>query len=200
VNIGYSIGWNNPPTPRDTPTLIFSIGFEFIGSSAVAYALQIFAECILLDDRAWYLKALKREQIAKDRQSDSWKVKVRSWVESQSENLIPFCACLFWLTTGAIVAWRFIDQWTPFECIYFAFSSLATGGQQEIPSDSPTDFFLAGSPLLPLSISFSFLTLHSRTLLRHRHPPHGIHSRQCRLSLHRWSKHQSARGDREAHL
>jgi hypothetical protein len=129
---------------------LFSIGYEFIGSSAVAYALQIFAECVLLDDRAWYVKALKREQIAKNRQSNDWRVKARSWAESQSENLIPFCCCLLWLAAGSIVAWQFIDRWNLFECVYFAFSSLATGGQQEIPIHSPTHFYLAGP--LPFSL------------------------------------------------
>jgi hypothetical protein len=145
VNIGYSIGWNYPATPNDSPTLLFSIGFEFLGSSAVAYSLQIFAECVLLDDRAWYVKALKREQHEVDRKSDDWKVKFRSWVESQSENLIPFCLCILWLCGGGLVAWFYIQHWTAYESVYFAFSSLATGGQIEIPEDSPTRYYLIGA-------------------------------------------------------
>lgn len=150
VNVGYSIGWSYPPTPADSPTLLFSIGFQFLGSSAVAYSLQIFAECILLDDRAWYVKALKREQHAKDQKSEDWKVKFRSWVEMQSQNLIPFCLCVLWLCGGALGAWFYIGDWTAYESAYFAFSSLATGGQIEIPNDSPNTFYLVGtSPHLP---------------------------------------------------
>lgn len=124
---------------------MFSIAYEFFGSSAVAYALQIFAECILLDDRAWYVKALKREQHEIDQKSNVWWIKLRSWIEMQRQNLIPFFLCLLWLFGGALTAWFYIDIWNPFECVYFAFSSLATGGQQEIPNDSPKKYYLIGS-------------------------------------------------------
>lgn len=125
--------------------MLFSIGFELIGSSAVAYSLQIFAECILLDNREWYIKAIKREQNEEFKNSKNYCLKFFSWIREHSESLIPICLCFFWLFGGALVAYYYIQNWNPYESVYFAFSSLATGGQQPIPSDSPHHYFLIGN-------------------------------------------------------
>lgn len=159
VNIGYSIGWNHPTMPKDITSILFSIGFELLGSSAIAYSLQIFAETILIDDREWYVKALRREKYEAQSKSKSWFLKICSCLHLESDTMIPFAMCLLWLSGGAFTAYFYIDHWSSYESFYFAFALLSTGGQQPIPSDSPNHYFLivglyaaVGTPLMAYSL------------------------------------------------
>lgn len=91
--------------------------------------------------------------------SNNYFLKTKSWIVLNSENLIPICLCILWLFGGALVAYYYINGWNPYESIYFAFSSLATGGQQPIPADSPKRYFLIGiiHSYILIFLSFSYI-------------------------------------------
>ena len=135
VNVGYSIGWGD--ISENYGSKIFSTFYCLTGASFVGVALSYFADKIQDSSRTWYqdeLDAKKKIRLLrkyKDRPfRRAWTWAKYNWDEMKSVYLwfiIVACA-----TTGAMLE----NNWPFFEALYFAVSSLSTGGLQAIPYGS----------------------------------------------------------------
>ena len=138
VNVGYSIGWGYPNEINDI-TRIFSTGYVLIGASIVAASLAYFATSVISASQEWYATALEEEELG---DSSLW-TRFHAWVllHQTALQLITI-----WFLIIAVLIALSIQQvhWDYSQAIYFAVSSLSTGGLWAIPKESPAWFYAIG--------------------------------------------------------
>lgn len=155
VNVGYSIGWGYPAEPTDMDRL-FSVVYVLSGASAVAAVLGMFAQTMIASSKNWYAAALADAQYATATGRRKWWM----WLRMHGTTLRILAAWIVWVgALSGFYAWRVDDRASWVESLYFAVSSLSTGGLVAIPADSPdSDYaFVAmmaatGVPLMGLAM------------------------------------------------
>lgn len=138
VNVGYSIGWDFPHE-ISAGMKIFSTVYVLVGSSIVAISLASFASSIISASNEWYATALQERKL----QSDDRMRRIRAWVRL---NQAPLQLLAIWIMIIiALVAFSVVQiGWDYSQAVYFAVSSLSTGGLWAIPQDSPAWHFGVG--------------------------------------------------------
>lgn len=158
VNVGYSIGWGYPADPSHE-SKIFSVIYVLIGSSAISAALGMFANHIVADRDSWYEDAIQLAEFKKTLETGTTFHKIYAWIEYnwlQLKPLLYFFGFVFGATAWSMhyIKWPFIDG------LYFAISSMSTGGLWAIPADAPDwqygivgAFAAIGCPLMALAMA-----------------------------------------------
>jgi hypothetical protein len=171
VNVGYSIGWGYPVENSDA-SRVFSTFYVLIGASAVAASLGYFAQTMIASSKDWYAKALEQEKFAKATSHEKFIVYLR-----MNDSAFRMVAVwLLWILAMIIFSLVTV-KWDFTEALYFAISSLSTGGLWAIPSDSPDWYFGVGRYIvccrcrvLPHIVQ---LYCYSGLFLRHWRPAYG---------------------------
>ena len=145
VNTGYSIGWGDIKE-NQLSWQWFSLFHVTAGASFVGAALGFFADSIVANCNNWYVNAQLEEKFNKDYdESKHYITKAYLW------------SCFHWDKLRAIVLWcAFAASATIGSCItqdwpfvtglYFAVSSMSTGGLQALDPalTSETQYFFTG--------------------------------------------------------
>lgn len=155
VNVGYSIGWGWP-LEQHQPVLWYSVFHLLVGASAVAAALGYFARNMIAVSRDWHVQALKVEQIQVTKR---WHEVLWCWIQVNITPLRIIALWLWWITMMVAFSCSTVE-WDFIEGLYFALSSLSTGGLWPIPNDSPDWHFgivglfsATGIPLMGAAMS-----------------------------------------------
>jgi hypothetical protein len=138
VNVGYSIGWGYPVENSDG-SRVFSTIFVLVGASAVAASLGYFAQTMIASSKDWYAQALQKEKFEK---ATNYK-KVIMYIKMNEGPLKTVAVWLLWIVLMIIFSMTTVE-WNFTQALYFAVSSLSTGGLWAIPSDSPDWYFGIG--------------------------------------------------------
>ncbi len=142
VNVGYSIGWGYP-IETSNGARAFSTIYVLIGASAVAASLGYFASSMIASSKNWYADALNQHQFKNATKFD----KFISWAKMNEGPLKIVAVWVFWILCMIIFSLCTV-KWNFGEALYFAVSSLSTGGLWAIPSDSPDWYFGIGEFLV----------------------------------------------------
>mmetsp|Transcript_12559 Transcript_12559/g.21013 ORF Transcript_12559/g.21013 Transcript_12559/m.21013 type:complete len:422 (-) Transcript_12559:389-1654(-) len=130
VNVGYSIGWGFPAEDSNG-TRVFSTFYVLVGASAVAASLGYFAQSMVDSSQEWYAHALVAENYKNTTSLD----RVAAWLQM---NVLPLQRIfLTFALIGLLMVYSLIAiGWGWSDALYFAVSSLSTGGLWRIPDDS----------------------------------------------------------------
>ena len=142
VNVGYSIGWGYPGEDSNG-SRVFSTFYVLVGASAVAASLGFFAQTMIASSKDWYAAALHEEQM----KTASWDVRAKLWIEMNDGALKVIATWFLWIVILIVFSLATV-KWNFTEAMYFAVSSLSTGGLWAIPSDSPDWYFGFGETTL----------------------------------------------------
>jgi Trk-type K+ transport system membrane component len=140
VNVGYSIGWGFPVEINEG-SRFFSTVYVLVGASAVAAALGFFGQTMIVSSKEWFNEALNQ---AEKRRANRTKLeRFSAWIVRHDTAVKTIGLWVIWISAMILfsclhVKWSFIDG------LYFAVSSLSTGGLYAIPSDSPDWYFGIG--------------------------------------------------------
>ena len=158
VNVGYSIGWGYPADPSHN-SKIFSVIYVLIGSSAISAALGMFANHIVADRDSWYEDAIQLAEFKKTLATGSTFHKIYAWIEYNWLQLKPLLYFLGFVL-GATIWSMYYIKWPFIDGLYFAISSMSTGGLWAIPADAPDwqygfvgAFAAIGCPLMALAMA-----------------------------------------------
>lgn len=143
VNVGYSIGWGYPNENSDA-SRVFSTFYVLTGASAVAASLGYFAHAMIASSKDWYARALEQERFKK---ATPYR-KLVAYLKIHDSSLRIIGIWLLWILILIVFSLAAV-QWNFSEALYFAVSSLSTGGLWAIPNDSPDWYFGIGK-LLPV--------------------------------------------------
>lgn len=158
VNVGYSIGWGYPADPSHG-SKVFSVFYVLMGSSAISAALGMFANKMVADNDSWYEDAIQLAEFKKTLAEASNFKKVLAWIEYNFDKLRPLFFWFLWVFVAvvwsmSVIKWPFVDA------LYFAISSMSTGGLWAIPADAPDwqyglvgAFAATGCPLMALAMA-----------------------------------------------
>jgi hypothetical protein len=135
VNVGYSIGWGYP-VEKDYKVLWYSVCNVLVGATALSFALQVFANSIVKSSKIWYHQTMLEESI-KDR-NISFYVRWYEWALVERKKLTIIFAFWVWIFTMVIWSQFAFPEWVFIDGLYFAISSLSTGGMWRIPTDTAT--------------------------------------------------------------
>ncbi len=158
VNVGYSIGYGDMTETIDQ-SQIFSTVYVIVGASFIGAGLGFFAEKILSESDDWYLRAQQE-------------VVFETHLAGQSNMLnsgILFIR-FHWNRLRVLVLWLLfiiicviccieLNDWSFTTALYFAVSSLSTGGLVSLPLNSPDSYYFAvglygafGIPIMALAM------------------------------------------------
>ena len=138
INVGYSIGWGYP-SEVSYQTRIFSIFYILVGASAVAASLSFFAKSVIKSSKDWYSNALYQEQYKHSSNFEKYTL----WAKLHETSLKFIAIWPLWILTLMTFSLLTV-KWDWTQAIYFAISSLSTGGLWPIPKDSPDWYFAFG--------------------------------------------------------
>lgn len=140
VNIGYSIGWGDISEAGEYGSQWFSTVYVLCGASFIAAALGFFAQAIVDDRDNWYTNELQRikyeAKMRKAVRNDDNTRMFTLWAKYNREKLRSIVLWLVFviIATGAALGTH--KEWEFIEGLYFAVSSLSTGGHYSLPSDA----------------------------------------------------------------
>ncbi len=138
VNVGYSIGWGYPLETTDLART-FSTVYVLIGASAVAASLGYFASSMIASSKNWYVNALNHHHYKSSTALD----KFIFWVKLNEGPLKIVSLWVFWILSMVTFSMCTV-KWSFGQALYFAVSSLSTGGLWAIPTESPDWYFGIG--------------------------------------------------------
>lgn len=138
VNIGYSVGWGYP-VENTVGSRIFSMIYVLSGIFAVAVSLGYFAQSMISSSKNWYVTALRQEKF----KTASLLRRIVLWRKMHAGSLRLVALWIVWIAAMVLFT-MYTVQWRFTEALYFAVSSLSTGGLWPIPSDSPDWYFAVG--------------------------------------------------------
>ncbi len=142
---GYSIGWGDYPEDG-LPLQWFSTFYVMAGASFVGAALGFFADAAVHDSNNWYEAQQLEHKYQRELSSHtSFVVKAVFWFSYNYQTIRPV---LWWLGfTFVGTLWGCLTQDWPFPTgLYFAVSSMSTGGLQSVDASKTNDdmYFLIG--------------------------------------------------------
>ena len=139
VNVGYSIGWGYP-AEDSIDTRMFSVVFVLVGSAGVAAALGMFARSMIASSKNWYAMITMRDKYIKATGSKRFLL----WCKLNDKSLKMIGLWVIWIALLILFALFNVDGWNFTSALYFAVSSLSTGGLWAVPIDSPEWYFGVG--------------------------------------------------------
>ena len=149
VNIGYSIGWGDISESGELGSQWFSTVYVLCGASFIAAALGFFAQAIVDDRDNWYINELQKKRFERKMQkahhNKSCFRMIKIWAGYNHEKVRSILLWLLFIivATGAVLGQH--KEWVFIEGLYFAVSSLSTGGHYSLPGDSEDwEYGLAG--------------------------------------------------------
>lgn len=137
VNVGYSIGWGDL-TERDDISMFFSTLYVLVGASVMSGCLAYFIGSIIRKNEKWYSKVLKKELLDEASTTTGGVSKFKSYLQSlntgRMRSFLLFALYIIFGTAWScsVIGWSFTSG------LYFAVSSLSTGGLNSIPLHSPS--------------------------------------------------------------
>jgi len=158
VNVGYSIGWGYPSEFSDE-SRVFSTFYVLVGASAVAASLGYFAQAMIDSSKRWYAKALAQQKF----EHSTPREKLYLWVRLHEGSLKIVGIWITWILAMIVFSLCTV-RWNFTNALYFAVSSLSTGGLWAIPSDSPEWYFGVGKCRHPGLASHQLTVLASLSL------------------------------------
>lgn len=160
VNTGYSIGWGDIPETK-LSNQWFSLFYVLAGASFVSAALGFFADSVVADCNNWYVDAQLDHQFeveyAKSKNAFS---KLCIWLEYHWWDMRPVFAWILFVVSATIGS-CITQEWPFITGLYFAVSSLSTGGLMALDptkTDNTMYFFTGvyaafGVPLMALAMA-----------------------------------------------
>lgn len=141
VNVGYSIGWGD--IPEDDSSQLFSTFYVIVGASFVAAALGYFAQNIISDRDNWYVNELQRVAYEKTiNQPDlGFAARCDVYINYHIEKFRGIFVWAIFIVTATGCAWGLNEDYNFINALYFAVSSLSTGGLHSLPADSPNWYY-----------------------------------------------------------
>jgi hypothetical protein len=140
VNIGYSIGWGDISESGEPSSLWFSTVYVLCGASFIAAALGFFAQSIVEDRNNWYENEIRQ---AKYERKMEEAIRVGNYLRIaklwRNHNKEKVRSIVLWMLFIIIATGSVLDQhreWGFIEGLYFAVSSLSTGGHYSIPGNA----------------------------------------------------------------
>ena len=143
VNIGYSIGWGDISEEGNFSSQWFSTFYVIVGASFVAAALGYFAEHIIKDRDNWYENELQRIAYEKAMSENIANLAVRCdlYINYNIEKIRGIVLFLLFIIIATGCAWGLNKDFNFVNGLYFAVSSLSTGGHYSLPADSPDLYY-----------------------------------------------------------
>jgi len=133
VNIGYSIGFGDIPETGELGSQWFSTVYVLIGASFVGAALGIFAEHIVADKDHWYEKEKEELEYQEKIKDSSRLVKIIHFLVFHQCEFQPIVLWILFVSVATLAAWNTNEEFNFINSLYFAVSSLSTGGHYSLP-------------------------------------------------------------------
>ena len=160
VNIGYSIGFGDISESDNLGSQWFSTLYVLVGASFVGAALGIFAERIVADKNNWYQKEQESLMYAEKIKDCPRAARMFYFCKFHRERLRPVLLWVLFVIVATFSAWQSNDEYNFTNAVYFAVSSLSTGGHYALPSGNKdwvyglTGFYCAvGVPLMGMAMA-----------------------------------------------
>lgn len=159
VNVGYSIGWG-VLHDKDDLSKLFSCAYLLVGAIFVSRWLAYLLERAVKDQHNNIHESLIiRKNIAITSGLKGWRLKIYTWLVINHSNVIIIYLWLVYWVFAAI--WSCADiGWSAVDGIYYAVSSMSTGGLYGVPADSADHVFLitgifaaTGVPLMGMAVA-----------------------------------------------
>ena len=99
---------------------------------------------MLSKQKSWFTDALNKESFIAAKQQKSLWMRSYMWFSYRFQRVFPIVLWLIWLSVGAVVSYIYVEDWYSYESVYFAVSSLSTGGLWAIPENSTDIAYLFG--------------------------------------------------------
>jgi hypothetical protein len=133
VNIGYSIGFGDISEAGELGSQWFSTVYVLIGASFVGAALGIFAEHIVADKDNWYEQEKANLEYAENVKYCNRYGKIWYFVIFHKEKFQPIILWILFVSVATFAAWNTNEEFNFINSLYFAVSSLSTGGHYSLP-------------------------------------------------------------------
>ena len=135
VNVGYSVGWGDIAEIHEG-TQIFSTIYVCLGASFVGAGLGFFAEGVVADVDNWYVNAQQGALYdLRQERTKSGIMKIVYWFAYHWEKVRAILLWMLFIIVGTAFACS-LNDWPFITGLYFATSSLSTGGLVALPSDA----------------------------------------------------------------
>ena len=164
VNVGYSIGFGvlQLQGTREWKNGSYAFSTLYVLSGALAIVISLtkvvssVEAAVRGNEKKWYTSLYAQHLLAPQR---NWKKKIRRYVLARLDLFLRIIIWLLFVLFGWI--WScFMFDWSFWEGLYFAVSSLSTGGLLGIPADAPDLCFLfvglyccTGIPVMGMGIA-----------------------------------------------
>lgn len=133
VNIGYSIGFGDISEAGETGSQWFSTIYVLIGASFVGAALGIFAEHIVADKDNWYEQEKEDLMYAEKIKDSARLVKCWYFCVYHKDKMRSIVLWVLFVVVATFSAWGTNEEFNFINSLYFAVSSLSTGGHYSLP-------------------------------------------------------------------
>ena len=133
VNIGYSIGWGDISETGELGSQLFSTLYVLIGASFVGASLGIFAERIVADKDNWYEQEQENMIFEEKMKESNMFVKAWYFYVYHKDKFRSIILWIVFVVIATFAAWNSNDEFGFGNSLYFAVSSLSTGGHYSLP-------------------------------------------------------------------
>jgi hypothetical protein len=133
VNIGYSIGFGDISEAGELGSQWFSTVYVLIGASFVGAALGIFAEHIVASKDNWYEQEKDELEYQESIKDCPCHVRVLKFMMHHKMDFQPIVLWVVFVAMATLAAWNTNEEFNFINSLYFAVSSLSTGGHYSLP-------------------------------------------------------------------
>jgi len=162
VSVGYGIFWW--PMDTDPYTKAYTTAHLLFGSAAIACAMAAFARSLVNAKSNWYVDAMRKRDLEAAADTEGYWDDIVAAVKFYGPKLKAHILFLVWVCLGVAFGCGCV-KWPLVSALYFAVSSMATGGMWPIPDDSPHWYFAfvavyvcSGVPIMAIAFG---VTAHS---------------------------------------
>lgn len=133
VNVGYSIGWGDINEKNNLGSQWFSCVYILIGASFASCILGKFAQNIVVDKDNWYEQEKENERYAQETKRSGLLKRIYLFLKFNKDKLRAILVWVAFIATATGCAWATNKEWNFINALYFAISSLSTGGLFALP-------------------------------------------------------------------
>jgi hypothetical protein len=130
------------PLEKNYDMIWFSIFNIFVGATALSYCLRVFAISVMSDSKSWYAVAMY-ERTMLDENVSRWK-KIKEASKTHKKKLVSISLFIVWVMAGVTWSTYVFDRWKFVQGLYFAVSSLSTGGMYPVPRGASDSCYIIG--------------------------------------------------------